>query len=303
MPRGRGRGGAGRAATPDAGAAQAAQKEWRTPRKWKRAEFAEEWQKKELERLNCTKYHYLKFVEKKKVERRLNSCRRQLEAKGAEDNKAEVDALRKQLRSHLADHEYITYYPKHLPYNSLFPVQDSEASKKRRDEIRSMIRKQLTLEGVTSALDAGEPLEAEVARKSRKTVPSPKVSAEKKGSPEVKAAKKKQEEVADELSSPATAKAPTKKRKVKAAKPVKAEVSAKPLSARKLAKRPKRKAPEPVEEEAKPAKKVKAKKPKGAPDGKDQLHPSWAAAKNAKVSGAIVTGSADRKVFESDSEA
>eukprot|EP00439_Symbiodinium_sp_Y106_P068552 s175_g11.t1 len=130
-----------------------------------------------LRRLNCTKYHYLKFVEKQKVERRLKSCKRQL-VQAQEAGKEElVGELQKQLRSHLADHEYITYYPKHLPYNSLFPAQDSEASQQRRAEIRRMIREQLAQEGTEAALDA--------------LVGEPQVSNEKKGEVQRKAPKVK----------------------------------------------------------------------------------------------------------------
>merc|ERR1712187_351106 len=52
----------------------------------------------------------------------------------------QVAENRARLKALLADHEYITHYPKHLPYNALFPKEDSEASKRRREEVRKLIR-------------------------------------------------------------------------------------------------------------------------------------------------------------------
>merc|ERR1719356_610411 len=117
------------------------------PRKWRRAETADDWHRRELEKKCSTKYHYVKFVERKKVERKLKSCRRELEQALADGKSKEAGALRAQLRTHLADYEYVAHYPRHLPYNALFPAEDNEASIRRREEIRKLIRTQLQNEG------------------------------------------------------------------------------------------------------------------------------------------------------------
>lgn len=113
-----------------------------------------------MEVRNSTKYHYLKFIEKQKVERKLKTCRRLLEAASVEhggDGDGEVRKdLKKRLRGHLADYEYVEHYPRHLPYNALFPKEDSEASQSRREEIRKLIRKTLQESGEGTVRTAGE---------------------------------------------------------------------------------------------------------------------------------------------------
>merc|ERR1712232_346549 len=119
-------------------------KTWRQlPRKWVSANHAEDWRREELERRNSKKYHQLRFIEKQKVERKLKSCRRALEKAIASGTAEEVDSLRRELKGHLANHEYIEKYPRRLPYTSLFPKVDTEASKRRRDEIRTLIRREV----------------------------------------------------------------------------------------------------------------------------------------------------------------
>lgn len=114
-------------------------------RKWRKAELhaQEDWKRKDMERRNSTKYHYLKFIEKQKVERQLKVCRKKLlEAVQAGDEALETE-LKLELKRHIANHEYIDHYPRHLPYNALFPAEDSEKSVGRRNEIRAMIREAL----------------------------------------------------------------------------------------------------------------------------------------------------------------
>jgi len=132
------------------------------PRKWRRANDADDWRRQELEKRNCTKYHYVKFVETKKVNRKLKSCRRMiLEAVEAGREKEAAD-LKKELKAHLSDYEYVSHYPKHLPYNALFPKEDSEASRRRREEIRKLIHTNLVREeGGEEVEDAGKDEEEE----------------------------------------------------------------------------------------------------------------------------------------------
>jgi len=190
----------------------------------------------------------------------------------------EAENLREQLRSHLADHEYIRYYPKSLPYTSLFPAKDSEASKRRRTEIRQMIKKQMASEGVASA-----------------DVQDEKV-AEKPKPPGKKATK----EETDAAPKAADSKAKGKKRKAEAELAVEEEEeeTPKPSKVVKKGKGKKVKQAEPVKEEV-PKKKKKLQKGGEQADGREsEVHPSWSAKKGAKVSGAIVSGAGDRKVFD-----
>merc|ERR1711939_823357 len=93
------------------------------------------------------KYHYLKFIEKQKVERKLGKCRKKLEQATEAGDKKTARVLREELRSHLADFEYVNHYPKHLPYNALFPKEDSESSQRRRAQVRQLIRERLEAKG------------------------------------------------------------------------------------------------------------------------------------------------------------
>merc|ERR1711920_658135 len=110
----------------------------------------------ELEKKNKFKYHWLKFVEKKKIARQMKTAKKLLVAAQKDGRETEVAQLRKLLQVHLRDFEYVQYYPKHLPYNALFPAEDSEASRRRRAEIRKMIRKKVSKGGDERIIDSLE---------------------------------------------------------------------------------------------------------------------------------------------------
>jgi len=131
------------------------------PRKWRRANEADDWKRKELENRNFMKYKYVKFLELKKVNKRLKLCRKQvLEAMEAGKD-AEVAASKTQLKGHLSDHEYITHYPKHLPYNSLFPPKETDASRRRVEEMRKVITEALLREQKEAEEEEGDDAEEE----------------------------------------------------------------------------------------------------------------------------------------------
>jgi len=109
------------------------------PRSWEHWHNAETWRRRELEQRNCSRYHYVKFVEKQKVTRKLKTTRRLLEGALEGGETTEVEALRNQLKAHLLDFEYIDKYPRHLPYTCLFPREDNDAQKARRATIRRLI--------------------------------------------------------------------------------------------------------------------------------------------------------------------
>jgi len=114
------------------------------PPKWERKQNVEDWRRKELEVRNAEKYKMIKFIERQKVERKLTSCKKKLEAAIKAGNETETASFRTELKGHLADHQYIEHYPKHLPYNALFPKEENDNSRKRRDEIRKIIQAELS---------------------------------------------------------------------------------------------------------------------------------------------------------------
>ncbi|OZJ03653.1 hypothetical protein BZG36_03930 [Bifiguratus adelaidae] len=86
----------------------------------------------ELERKMATKYHKVKFFERKKVERKLKQLRLD---KGAEDNEQKIHDLE-------VDLNYIRYYPKTEKYISLFPEspeQEASESLEKKQVIRQYI--------------------------------------------------------------------------------------------------------------------------------------------------------------------
>eukprot|EP00033_Pygsuia_biforma_P002860 GCRY01003155.1.p1 GENE.GCRY01003155.1~~GCRY01003155.1.p1 ORF type:complete len:251 (+),score=47.52 GCRY01003155.1:133-885(+) len=98
-------------------------------------------QKQEMsntERKNATKYHYVKFVEKKKVERKIKHL----------EEKAELTSEEEQERWNLLkDLEYIKYYPSDKKYVSLFPnnCEDPVAHAELVSNMRKLIEDQLKL--------------------------------------------------------------------------------------------------------------------------------------------------------------
>mmetsp|Transcript_98493 Transcript_98493/g.185123 ORF Transcript_98493/g.185123 Transcript_98493/m.185123 type:complete len:288 (-) Transcript_98493:17-880(-) len=269
----------------------------RLPRKWRRASELEDWRRKELEKKMFEKYKFVKFLDRKKVDKKLKSCRKSLEAALEEGKDTEVATLRSQLRQHLADAEYIEYYPKHLPYNSLYPKVDSEASQARREKMRELIR-----------AERGEATEAGVNQESEPSNQESRGEEPKESGKQKKGTKRKAfQEVSSKAGSDNLPQPKLKKREdQRSDQPIDAsKTSAEQTSKLKKKKKLQSKEKEIKGEQGKvsSAPEVKTKVPKKLKvQAKDEeAHPSWNAAKSSKVSGALVPATGDRVVF-SDSE-
>ncbi|KAJ1724408.1 18S rRNA maturation protein [Coemansia erecta] len=86
----------------------------------------------EVDKANATRYHGVKFVERKKVLRKLENI-----------EKSETDADEALKAELLIDLNYTTYYPDEVKYISLFPANPentSEQTRSRQREIREAIR-------------------------------------------------------------------------------------------------------------------------------------------------------------------
>jgi len=268
--------------------------------------------RQDLERKNCSKYHYVKFIERQKVERKVRSVRKTLETARHVSSKAvDVGSLESELKEHYADIEYIDHYPRHLPYNALFPKEDSDSSKRRREEVRAIIR-----EGLAKRRAAGESLNVEL-----RWLDGPKAGASHDGD-----TKDAGSNSVRDMKKSKTAKRAAKRAKVAAAAAAAADVatkvdavdkSASPVAATgKLDEgqargKAKRRRVEEWEVPGDPASGGAAKKKRKAtpgvainvaPEGAD-VHASWSASKSAKVSGALVKSKGKLKVFgENDAE-
>ncbi|KAJ2079784.1 18S rRNA maturation protein [Coemansia sp. RSA 988] len=91
----------------------------------------------EKDRANASRYHKIKFFERKKVSRMLTQIDKQLEIKEITPEAREKLTTDKQ--EHLVNLNYTTYYPNEFKYISLFPANPSsttEETAKRRETIR-----------------------------------------------------------------------------------------------------------------------------------------------------------------------
>eukprot|EP00928_Gymnodinium_smaydae_P082432 TRINITY_DN65779_c0_g1_i1.p1 TRINITY_DN65779_c0_g1~~TRINITY_DN65779_c0_g1_i1.p1 ORF type:complete len:306 (-),score=73.16 TRINITY_DN65779_c0_g1_i1:95-1012(-) len=270
----------------------------RLPRKWRRSGELDDSRRKELERRNVEKYKFCKFIEQQKVEKKLKACRRKLEAALQAGKEDDAKALRVELRQHLDDAEYIEYFPRHLAYCALFPKVDSEASKARREQMRKIIREE------RSAVEAREKEAAALkgSVEASKPVKKKKVKSSKKDEHAEEA------DVAPEPTNDVPAKQKSKKRKALAQEPTEAPSGAPAVDTATKKKKKKARTSDgtaiSVQKDAKQksaAEPQTSKKKKLAAGDEAGEHPSWAAAKSSKVSGAIVSGEGERTVF-SDSE-
>uniref|UniRef100_A0A7S4BVM8 rRNA-processing protein EFG1 n=1 Tax=Chrysotila carterae TaxID=13221 RepID=A0A7S4BVM8_CHRCT len=96
----------------------------------------------ERERHFSKKYHKVKFFERRKVERQIASHQRELGRAGL--SASERESLEARLKSLEADLLYVSHFPRHKKYLSLFPKENAEDAvvAKKRSRIRARILKQ-----------------------------------------------------------------------------------------------------------------------------------------------------------------
>jgi len=291
------------------------------PRKWKSAELADEKRQQDLEKRNSLKYHYLKFIERQKVERNLNKTRRKLEAAQEAGDKKAVKTFGKDLRSHLADYEYVTHYPKHIPYNSLFPKEDSERSQKRREQVRCMIREKLAAKCNAESRDEANACEAPgMDAESEDDVGGRKLALQKRKAPKTPEAQL-EKQIPSEGAPPTEKKMNKKNMKARQKRDLKRKMAQAERSDQvAAAEGPKTVTGHAVEGDSGNTKRkskllrkaaaveevasdsVERKKRMKASSEGDVVHPSWQASKSAKVSGSIVKATGNQMAFDSDSE-
>ncbi|KAJ1900030.1 18S rRNA maturation protein [Kickxella alabastrina] len=93
------------------------------------------------DKANATRYHGVKFIERKKVLRKLEQLDKKIIA--ADRHSEEFESLRTEKRELLMELNYTTYYPDEVKYISLFPADPkstSEDTKERQAKIKEAIR-------------------------------------------------------------------------------------------------------------------------------------------------------------------
>lgn len=120
--------------------------------------LADEHAKGELERMMTLRYRKVKFIERRKVERRIRRVERQLrgltEIGGDDRGAQQATELAQNLSELKEDLEYIQFFPKAERYVSLFMGNDDEEVIKKRRELRLKIK-----DNLAAAAAAGHDLE------------------------------------------------------------------------------------------------------------------------------------------------
>ena len=85
------------------------------------------------------RYKKVRFVERRKLERKLNHINKKIENETDEENK---EKLKKEKNEIIDDINYVKYYPKTYKYYSLFPNKDAENEEmiKKREKMKQKIK-------------------------------------------------------------------------------------------------------------------------------------------------------------------
>ena len=86
-----------------------------------------------------SRYKKVRFVERRKLERKLNHINKNIENEKDEKNK---EKLKKEKEEIIEDINYVKYYPKTYKYYSLFPNKDAENEEmiKKREKMKQKIK-------------------------------------------------------------------------------------------------------------------------------------------------------------------
>ena len=84
------------------------------------------------------RYKKVRFVERRKLERKLNKVKKEIEA---EKDEGKLKELKEQEKSIISDINYVKYYPKTYKYYSLFPNKDADKEEliAKREKMRKKI--------------------------------------------------------------------------------------------------------------------------------------------------------------------
>lgn len=96
---------------------------------------------KEKERKYSIKYHQVKFFERKKILRKINTLNRDINAISVAENdeSSKLQNLKESRDNFMKDLAYLLYYPRHLKYVSIFNLDvDDVVTNKRRQEARQL---------------------------------------------------------------------------------------------------------------------------------------------------------------------
>lgn len=125
-------------------------------------------ERRERERKLAKKYHMVKFFERRKIERRLESVgERIIRVMATEDNETSLKELKKRKEELEKDLQYVTCFPKDRPYVALYPTNGhTDTSRSQIEEIRRGIELGMYA-AETEGSDEGDDSEANVGENMR----------------------------------------------------------------------------------------------------------------------------------------
>ena len=139
------------------------------------------------------RYKKVRFVERRKLERKLNKVKKEIEAEKDEDKLKE---LKEQEKSIISDINYVKYYPKTYKYYSLFPNKDADKEEliAKREKMRKKIEFYLNQKNKKHNIEEEDNDEEDISKSIEKEDEEMKNEDEKEEKPKKEKPKKEKKE-------------------------------------------------------------------------------------------------------------
>ena len=139
------------------------------------------------------RYKKVRFVERRKLERKLNKVKKEIEAEKDEDKLKE---LKEQEKSIISDINYVKYYPKTYKYYSLFPNKDADKEEliAKREKMRKKIEFYLNQKNKKHNIEEEDNDEEDISKSIDKEDEEMKNEDEKEEKPKKEKPKKEKKE-------------------------------------------------------------------------------------------------------------
>ena len=139
------------------------------------------------------RYKKVRFVERRKLERKLNKVKKEIEA---EKDEAKLKELKEQEKSIISDINYVKYYPKTYKYYSLFPNKDADKEEliAKREKMRKKIEFYLNQKNKKHNIEEEDNDEEDISKSIEKEDEEMKNEDEKEEKPKKEKPKKEKKE-------------------------------------------------------------------------------------------------------------
>ena len=139
------------------------------------------------------RYKKVRFVERRKLERKLTKVKKEIEA---EKDEAKLKELKEQEKSIISDINYVKYYPKTYKYYSLFPNKDADKEEliAKREKMRKKIEFYLNQKNKKHNIEEEDNDEEDISKSIEKEDEEMKNEDEKEEKPKKEKPKKEKKE-------------------------------------------------------------------------------------------------------------